>query len=325
MKLEPSAIRSYQMGVRAELTAETGRKIIQAATELWRVKSLDDLTLQEVADRAGVTVQTVIRRFGSKEGLIEAAIASGETGVRNEEDDVPAGDIEQVLEYILAHYERDGDAVLRTLAIEDKLAAAMRLAEHGRLVHRTWCARVFTPYLPPADDDAYPARLDAFVAATDLYLWKLIRRDLGRTAEQTRQVISALLYALPDHNPEYLPGPGRSAAGPGFLPRADLIGRLRDGLFTQVLYRTLAGYLPAFNEARQAFGLAPLGTAQELLGEYHRADLRLIQTLEAFDFPITPRPANVRYVGPVLDDPGWTEPWSNGGAQPRLAGRRDQH
>jgi UDP:flavonoid glycosyltransferase YjiC (YdhE family) len=127
------------------------------------------------------------------------------------------------------------------------------------------------------------------------------------------------------HMPEYLPGPGRPAAGPGFLPRADLIGRLRDGLFTQVLYRTLAGYLSAFNEARQAFGLAPLGTAQELLGEYHRADLRLIQTLEAFDFPITPRPANVRYVGPVLDDPGWTEPWSNGGAQPRLAGRRDQH
>ncbi len=200
MNLEPPTTRSYQMGVRAELTAETGRKIIQAATDLWRVKSLDDLTLQEVADRAGVTVQTVIRRFGSKEGLIEAAIASGETGVRDEEDDVPAGDIEQVLEYILAHYERDGDAVLRTLAIEDKLAAAKRLAEHGRRVHRTWCARVFAPYLPPAADDAYPARLDAFVAATDLYLWKLIRRDLGRTAEQTRQVISALLYALADHN-----------------------------------------------------------------------------------------------------------------------------
>jgi hypothetical protein len=38
------------------------------------------------------------------------------------------------------------------------------------------------------------------VAATDLYLWKLIRRDLGRTVEQTRQAISTLLYALADHN-----------------------------------------------------------------------------------------------------------------------------
>ncbi len=147
-----------------------------------------------------MTVQTVIRRYGSKEGLIEAAIASGETGVRDDQDEVPAGDIKQVLDYILAHYEHDGDAVLRTLALEDKLPAAKRLAEHGRQVHRAWCASVFRPYLPTVDNETYSVRLDAFVAATDLYLWKLIRRDLGRTVEQTRQAISTLLYALADHN-----------------------------------------------------------------------------------------------------------------------------
>ncbi len=113
------------------------------------------------------------------------------------------------------------------------------------------------------------------------------------------------------HMPEYLPGPGRPAAGPGFLPREDWVGRLRDGVLTQLFYRTLAGYVPAFNETRRAFGLPPVKTAQELLGEYHRADLRLIQTLQAFDFPIEPAPSNVRYVGPVLDDPEWIEPWHN--------------
>ncbi len=154
--------RSYRMNSRAESTAETGRKVIAAVTELWREKSLEDITLQEVAGRAGVTVQTVIRRFGSKEGLVEAAIASGETGVRDDQ--------------------------------------FKRLAEHGRQVHRDWCARVFAPYLPAVDGETYPVRLDAFVAATDLYLWKLIRRDLGRTAGQTRQVISTLLHALADHN-----------------------------------------------------------------------------------------------------------------------------
>lgn len=195
-----TATRSYRMSARAEATAETGRKIIAAVTELWREKSLDDITLQEVADRAGVTVQTVFRRFGSKEGLVEAAIASGETGVSDSQHDLPVGDIEQALDYILAHYERDGAAVLRTLALEDKLPAAKRLAEHGRQVHRDWCARTFAPYLPAVDGDTYPVRLDAFVAATDLYLWKLIRRDLGRTTEQTRQAISTLLRALADHN-----------------------------------------------------------------------------------------------------------------------------
>ena len=111
------------------------------------------------------------------------------------------------------------------------------------------------------------------------------------------------------HMPEYLPGPGRPAAGPGLLPRADLAGRLRDALMTRIFLRLLGGQLPAFNDARRALGLAPLRTARELVDQYHAADLRLIQTSEAFDFPITPPPPNVRYVGPVLDDPDWTAGW----------------
>jgi MGT family glycosyltransferase len=118
------------------------------------------------------------------------------------------------------------------------------------------------------------------------------------------------------HMPEYLPGPGRPAAGAGFLPRADLVGRLRDGLMTRLFLRQLEAYLPAFNAARRAAGLAPLGTARELVDQYHAADLRLIMTSRAFDFPITPPPPNVRYVGPVLDDPDWTGEWRSPWPEP---------
>jgi UDP:flavonoid glycosyltransferase YjiC (YdhE family) len=122
------------------------------------------------------------------------------------------------------------------------------------------------------------------------------------------------------HMPEYLPGPGRPAAGPGFLPRTDLVGRVRDGVMTRLFLRQLNAYLPDYNDARRASGLAPLGTSRELLGQYHGADLRLMQTSQAFDFPITPPPPNVRYVGPVLDDPDWTgewrSPWAEADARP---------
>jgi len=111
------------------------------------------------------------------------------------------------------------------------------------------------------------------------------------------------------HMPEYLPGPGRPAAGPGFLPRPDLVGRLRDGLMIGLFERQLRGHLPSFNAARRGFGLSPLRGPRELLDEFHRADLRLIQTSEAFDFPITPPPANVRYIGPMLDEPDWAGDW----------------
>lgn len=118
------------------------------------------------------------------------------------------------------------------------------------------------------------------------------------------------------HMPEYLPGPGKPAAGPGFLPRTDLVGRLRDGLMTGLFLRQLKAYLPRYNDARRTFGLAPLGTSQDLVSQYHGADLRLIQTSAAFDFPITPPPANVRYVGPVLDHPDWAGEWRSPWPEP---------
>ena len=113
------------------------------------------------------------------------------------------------------------------------------------------------------------------------------------------------------HMPEYLPGPGRPAAGPGFLPRTDFIGRVRDGLLTRLFYGQLKPFLAPFNDARRALGLPPVASPGELVDQYHAADLRLMMTSRAFDFPITPAPANVRYVGPVLDDPDWTGEWRN--------------
>lgn len=113
------------------------------------------------------------------------------------------------------------------------------------------------------------------------------------------------------HMPEYLPGPGRPAAGPGFRPREDLIGRLRDGLLTTLFLRVVGKYVDSFNAARRDLGLPQLADARALIGVYHEAHLRLIQTARAFDFPITPAPANVRYVGPVLDEPDWTGTWDS--------------
>lgn len=191
-----SGTRTYRMTARAEAAAQTGRDILEATVALWRERALDEITLQAIADRAGVTVQTVLRRFGSKEGVIEACIQEDVAGVRLERDRASAGDVEGALDVLAAHYERDGDAIVRTLGLEDRLEAAAAVAERGRREHREWCARVFGPFLPPSDTEAYGGRLDAFVAATDLYLWKLLRRDLGRTVEETRQALRSLLDGL---------------------------------------------------------------------------------------------------------------------------------
>ena len=81
----------------------------------------------------------------------------------------------------------------------------------------------------------------------------------------------------------------------------------------------MTGYLPTLNRARAAFGLVPL---KHIFDHYDRADRLLIGISQAFDFPATNLPANLRYIGPLLDEPGWaqpwTAPWSVGSARPRV-------
>jgi AcrR family transcriptional regulator len=181
------------MAARADAAARTAGAILAATAALWRELPVDEITLAAIAERAGVSVRTVIRRFGTKAGVVAACIAADAAGIAAERDAAPAGDVAGALRVLLAHYERDGDAVLRTLALEGAVAEARAIAEAGRAGHRAWCARVFAPHLPPCGDEGYVTRLDALVAATDLHPWKLLRRDLGRTEAEAARVMRALV------------------------------------------------------------------------------------------------------------------------------------
>lgn len=192
----PSPARGYRMAARADAAARTAEDILAATAQLWRERPLDEITLAAIAERAGVSVRTVIRRFGSRNGVIAAAIEADASGIVAERDQAAAGDVEGALAILLAHYERDGDAVLRTLALEETVPEAKAIAAAGRAGHRAWCARIFGPHLPPPGNDDHDVRLDALVAATDLYVWKLLRRDLGRSLEETTKVMRTLVDGL---------------------------------------------------------------------------------------------------------------------------------
>jgi MGT family glycosyltransferase len=110
------------------------------------------------------------------------------------------------------------------------------------------------------------------------------------------------------HMPEYMPGPNRPPGMLGLLPGAGRLGRWRDRMLNIIFNRMLNKYRPLVNGVRAQYQLPPVEQVADLV---HRADLRFIQTSRAFDFPIEPAPANVRYTGPVLDDPDWVQPWEN--------------
>jgi AcrR family transcriptional regulator len=69
-----SPTRPYRQTARAEAAEATARRIIRAFSDLLHSQWFDEVTLEEVARLGRVTVRTVIRRFGGKDGLLEAFV-----------------------------------------------------------------------------------------------------------------------------------------------------------------------------------------------------------------------------------------------------------
>ncbi len=64
--------RPYDMTNRAKRTARTTDRIVAATERLLGTVPVGEITLQAIAEGAGVTVQTVLRHMGSRDGCFEA-------------------------------------------------------------------------------------------------------------------------------------------------------------------------------------------------------------------------------------------------------------
>lgn len=189
-------VRSYRMVARAESAAATRVRILEASIRLFGGRPFEEVSLAEVAREAGVAVQTVLRRFGSKEGLAEAASALGAERVRAQRWRAPAGDLDGAVSGLVAHYEEWGERSLRFLAQEERVPAMVRVVEAGRALHREWVEHAFGPWLA-RKRGAARARLRArLVAVTDVYVWKIVRRDLCLDARETAATLRELVAAV---------------------------------------------------------------------------------------------------------------------------------
>ena len=69
----------------------------------------------------------------------------------------------------------------------------------GKLLHRDWAARTFARTLDALSDSRRVETLDLLVVATDVYAWKLLRRDRaltrGDTASRMRMLVAAIISA----------------------------------------------------------------------------------------------------------------------------------
>ena len=185
--------RPYDRSRRAAAAADTTRRIVDAAEGLLRAGPLAGLTLPAIAAGAEVTVQTVLRHMGSRDGCMLAVRERVAARIDLQRSAAPPGDVDAALAGLLAHYETDGALILGLIAQASHEPWAQQAVVEGRDYHRAWVQRCFGPLMPcPAPDDL----VDALVAATDLYLWRLLRLDLGRDPAQVEAVMQRLVRSL---------------------------------------------------------------------------------------------------------------------------------
>lgn len=118
----------------------------------------------------------------------------------------------------------------------------------------------------------------------------------------------------------FYPLPGMPAFGPGLPPPRTVEEQTLHAQIAEGTKMMFDAGLDSLNRARLALGLLPL---EHAVDQIHAAELYLLGTSRAFDFPAAQVPAKVRYVGPQLDQPewarAWTPPWPHTDRRPLVA------
>ncbi len=184
------------MVVRAEAADATRNRVLLSAWKHFSDCPFEDVRLADVARDADVSVQTLHAHFGTKDALFVAAWGWRMAPEGERRATARAGDLRMAVRVLYDSYEQDGDAVLRLLAQEERIPAVHDMAEAGRRWHRSWVERTFGPLLHSTSGAARERRLVKLVVATDLLVWKLLRREMGLDRKAAERVVTEMINAL---------------------------------------------------------------------------------------------------------------------------------
>jgi AcrR family transcriptional regulator len=183
------------MVARAEAAEATGQRILAAAAALFGHTPYEQVSLDAVAREAGTTVQTIIRRFQSKERLLAEAIDRRRSAIHGQRGQVEPGDVTGALDSLFAEYEQWGDEILLFLAQEGRHQLISEAVQAGRHFHHQWVRSIFGPSVAGIPTTARRRAIHQITATTDLYLWKVLRRDLALAERDARAAIAGMVAA----------------------------------------------------------------------------------------------------------------------------------
>ena len=194
-KRAAKSARPYEQKARALAAEASTRKILESFLKRAEDQWFEDITLDSIAHDAGVTVQTVLRKFGGKAGVLEAAHQHLGENVQLRRV-VDPGNIDRAIDALTRDYEEAGRLVLRLLSQEDRHPMLHPIIERGRQGHRKWLSEVFAAHLQSLPAAKRSGTLDALVVATDIHVWKVVRLEMGRTVPTFKSLVKRLIHGV---------------------------------------------------------------------------------------------------------------------------------
>lgn len=186
--------RSYRMTARADAAERTGERIVDAMLARYATTPYDRIRLEDVAADAGVSAQTVIRRFASKHGLLGATVERELARIGAERAAALGQDPERTLHALVDYYESHGLLILKVYAEARQAPGVPELAARGRQFHVEWCHRAFGGSLGAAlDEPTRRRRLAQVVAICDATTWRILRHDGGLSPAETERALLELM------------------------------------------------------------------------------------------------------------------------------------
>jgi AcrR family transcriptional regulator len=187
--------RGYTKVVRAEAEERTRSALLDAADEAFLSGPWGQASLDTIARDAGVTKQTLLRHFGSKDGLLEQALSRAVAEVSEQRLSSPANDIAGAVENLLDHYEAVGGRAMRSSNMEVE-GPLEDLGRRARQFHYDWIEHAFGAWLERARS-ADRARLRAaLIAICDVQAWWILSHDLELPRREVRATLILTISRL---------------------------------------------------------------------------------------------------------------------------------
>jgi|SRR5690349_17586900 AcrR family transcriptional regulator len=184
--------RTYTKVARAEAEERTRAALLDAADDAFFSGPWEQASLESISLAAGVTKQTLLRHFGSKDGLLEQTLRRAMTEVAKQRLAAPTDDIPGAVDNLLDHYEKRGGRAMRSTNF-DRDGPLAELAQTARQFHYDWVEHAFGRWLSKASPTQCPRLRRALIAICDVQTWWILAHDLTLSRAEVR---STLILAI---------------------------------------------------------------------------------------------------------------------------------